>query len=48
VLLHFPQSQNVTREKLPQRLLFKKGVRKMLMKLTAGELFKTNNTFGGA
>jgi len=31
-----PQSQNVTREKLPKQCLYEKFVRKMLMKLTAG------------
>jgi len=36
VLLYFRQSLNVTREKLPKRLLYKKGGHKTLMKLTAG------------
>jgi len=34
VLLYFRQSQNITREKLPKRLSYEKGVRKTLMKLT--------------
>ncbi len=37
VLFYFLESQNVTREKLPKRLLYEKGVQKMLMKLTAGD-----------
>jgi len=34
VLLYFRQSQNITREKLPKRLLYEKGAHKTLMKLT--------------
>jgi hypothetical protein len=36
------QSQNVTREKLRQLLLYKKSSHKMLMKLTTGVDFTTN------
>jgi len=38
VLSYFCQSQNVTREKLREALSYKKGTRKMLMKLTPGML----------
>ncbi len=37
VLSYFYQSQNVTTEKVPKRLSYKKRVCKTLMKLTAGK-----------
>ncbi len=38
----FPQSQNVTREKLRKRCLYKKFVRKMLIKLKVGLTLASN------
>jgi len=39
VLSYFHQSQNITREKLCEVLLYKKGACKMLMKLTQSQPF---------
>jgi hypothetical protein len=44
VLFYFRQSQNVTREKLREALLYEQGAHKMLMKLTSGKT-KNRRTF---